>query len=109
MMLTMSKEIIVSKNKLRNYLAEIMTGNLLQMSEEDLFNRIRFEGITGMENADDNELFEMLKINFPEFKLTECVKTDKGHLYLEVKPEHKNNTDDITIDITRIIQMKMLA
>ena len=100
---------IVSKYKLRNFLAEKLTGNFLQINEEDLFNFIRYDGIKGLEQYDDEELFKTLKEAIPEFDLTHIDKKDNNNFYLQVKKEHMDNAKDIEVDITRIIQMKMLA
>ena len=100
---------IISKFKLKNYLAETLANNILHASEEKLFDLIRYDGIKGFENYSDRELLDMLTEMVPEFKLTNCEKYDNNSLFLSIKKEYEANADDIKIDITRIIQMKMLA
>jgi len=100
---------IISKHKLKNFLAEKITYNLLQASEKDVYSIIRYDGIKGFEQYNDEELYNLLKEIIPEFDLTECNKVDNNNFYLEIKNDHKNNINDIEVDIKRIIQMKMLA
>lgn len=99
----------ISKFKLRNFLADRVTQNLSQAQEKDLYEFIRYEGIKGLEDYSDKELFILLQESIPEFELIKVKKSDNNNYYLEVKAEHKENADDIEIDIKRIIQMKMLA
>lgn len=103
------KKISISKYKLRNFLAERATANILQADENDLFNVIRYDGIKGYEQIDEKELFEQLVNALPEFKLTEYIGTDNNHLFVSVKKDYDKSEDDILVDVTRIIQMKMLA
>lgn len=100
---------IISKYKLKNFLAEIVANNILQTNEEELFKIIRYDGIKGFEQYNDEELFNVLNDIIPEFRLTECVKIDNNNFHIGIKKEHAMNEEDIKIDITRIIQMKMLA
>ena len=99
----------ISKYKLKNYLAEKVANNLLQKEEEDLYQFIRYDGVKGFEQYTDDELFKMLQETIPEFNLVECTKTDNNNFYLKVRSDHDMSNNDIVIDITRIIQMKMLA
>ncbi len=100
---------IISKHKLKNFLAERVTNNLVQTSDEELYNYVRYDGIKGFEQYNDRELFSLLQETIPEFELVKIDKTDNNHYYLVVKSKHKSNADDIMIDIKRLIQMKMLA
>jgi len=100
---------VISKYKLKNFLAETVAANLLQTSEDKLFHLIRYDGIKGFEKYSDGELFVFLTETIPEFEFAECEKIDNNNFYLAVKKEHNNNAEDLKVDITRIIQMKMLA
>ena len=103
------KKLTISKYKLKNFLAERAVANILQAEKSEVFDLIRYDGITGFERTSDKELFKILIKSVPEFQLTECNETDNNHLFISVKKEYMKNEEDIIIDITRIIQTKMLA
>jgi hypothetical protein len=101
------KEILLSRNKIKNYLSENLTNQVLQMDEEHIFSLIRYEGIGGFNKISDNDLFVRLVENIPEFQLVRLISADQNHIIVSVKDEFANSEEDILIDITRIIQMKL--
>lgn len=102
------KEILLSRNKIKNYLSENLTAQVLQMDEEHIFSLIRYEGIGGFSKISDNDLFVRLVENIPEFQLIRLITADQNHIIVCVKDEFANSEEDILIDITRIIQMKLI-
>ena len=101
------KEILLSRNKIKNYMAENLTSQVLQMDEEHIFSLIRYEGIGGFNKISDNDLFVRLVENIPEFQLVRLISANQNHIIVSVKDEFANSEEDILIDITRIIQMKL--
>ena len=101
------KDILISKERVKDFLAKRLTFNVLQESEDNLFLIIRNEGLGGFNKMNDNELFENLLMAIPEFQLITLVKSDNSNLIAQVKPEYKETEEDILIDIHRIIQMKL--
>jgi len=101
------KEITLSRNKIKNFLAECLTHDIIQLDEEKIFSMIRYEGIGGFGKISDNDLFVRLVEIIPEFKLLQLVKADQNHLFVSLKEEYAEKEEEILIDITRIIQMKL--
>jgi len=101
------KEIILSRNKVKNFLAERLTGEIIQLNEEKIFSLIRYEGIGGFGKMSDNDLFVRLVEAIPEFQLIKLISTDQNNLVVSIKDEFAQTEEDILIDITRIIQMKL--
>jgi hypothetical protein len=101
------KEITLSRNKIKNFLAECLTHDVIQMDEEKIFSMIRYEGIGGFGKISDNDLFVRLVETIPEFKLLRLVNTDQNHIIVSLKDEYTEKEEEILIDITRIIQMKL--
>jgi hypothetical protein len=101
------KEILLSRNKIKNYLSERLTQKVLQTNEETIFSMIRYEGIGGFGKISDTDLFVQLVDSLPEFQLLQMINSDLNHIILTVKTDFENTEDDILIDITRIIQMKL--
>lgn len=101
------KEILLSRNKIKNYLSENLTSQVLQMDEERIFSLIRYEGLGGFSKISDNDLFVRLVETIPEFQLLKLVAADQNQIIVSVKDEYSSTEDDILIDITRIIQMKL--
>jgi len=101
------KEILLSRNKIKNYLSENLTSQVLQMDEERIFSLIRYEGLGGFSKISDNDLFVRLVETIPEFQLLRLVAADQNQIIVSVKDEYSSTEDDILIDITRIIQMKL--
>ncbi len=102
------KEIMLSRNKIKNFLSESLTQQVLQMNEERIFSLIRYEGIGGFGKTSDNDMFVMLVETIPEFRLLRLVNADDNHIIVSLKEEYADTEDDILIDITRIIQMKLV-
>ncbi len=101
------KEILLSRNKIKNFLSERLTAEVIQLDEEKIFSMIRYEGIGGFGKMSDNDLFVRLLEAIPEFKLIKLVSTDQNNILVSIKEEYAKNEDDILVDITRIIQMKL--
>lgn len=101
------KEILLSRNKIKNFLAERLTNEVIQLNEEKIFSLIRYEGIGGFGKISDNDLFVRLVEAIPEFQLIRLVNTDDNHLIVSIKEEFEKTEDEIMVDITRIIQMKL--
>lgn len=101
------KEVKISKDRVKDFLAERLTFNVLQESEDNLLLIIRNEGLGGFDKMDDNELFTNLITAIPEFQLLQLVGGDDENLLVSVKSDLKKTEDDILVDITRIIQMKL--
>ncbi len=101
------KEILLSRNKVKNFLSERLTQKVLQTNEETIFSMIRYEGIGGYAKLSDTDLFVQLVEALPEFQLLQLINSDQNHIIVSVKTEFENTEDDILIDITRIIQMKL--
>lgn len=101
------KEILLSRNKIKNHLSENLTNQVLQMNEERIFSLIRYEGIGGFSKISDNDLFVRLVEIIPEFQLVKLVAADQNQIIVSVKDEYAETEDEILIDLTRIIQMKL--
>lgn len=101
------KEILLSRNKIKNYLSEQLTSQVIQMNEERIFSLIRYEGIGGFGKISDNDLFVRLVESIPEFQLLKLVNADENHIIVSLKDEYSKTEDDILVDITRIIQTKL--
>ena len=101
------KKVNISKSNIKDYLAEKLAKSLLQTEENEVINHIRNEGIVGFEKMSDKELFDRLVSSIPEFELMEFISSDEDHLILSVKEEYNKGEEDILVDITRIIQMKL--
>ncbi len=101
------KEILLSRNRIKNYLAENITNQVLQMDEERIFSIIRYEGIGGFSKISDNDLYVRLVEFIPEFQLLRLVNADQNHVIVSVKDEYAETEDEILVDISRIIQLKL--
>lgn len=101
------KEISLSRNMIKNFLAEGLTQRVLQMNEETIFSMVRYEGVGGYAKISDNDLIVQLVEAIPEFQLLQLVNSDQNHIIVSLKPELEKNEVDILVDITRIIQMKL--
>ena len=101
------KKVNISKSNIKDYLAEKLAKSLLQTEENEVINYIRNEGIAGFGNMSDKELFDHLVSSLPEFELMDFISSDENQMILSVKEEYKKGEEDILVDITRIIQMKL--
>lgn len=101
------KEIALSRNKVKNFLAECLTHDVIQMDEEKIFSMVRYEGIGGFSKISDNDLFVRLVEKIPEFKLLRLVNADQNHILVSLKEEFNDTEEEILVDISRIIQMKL--
>jgi hypothetical protein len=101
------KEINLSRNKVKNFLSQQVTQQILQMNEERIFSLVRYEGIGGFGKMSDNDLFVLLVETIPEFQLLQLVRADDNQIILSIKSEYAKTEDDILVDITRIIQLKL--
>ena len=100
------EKVIIPKDRVKDFLAERLTSNILQADESTLFDILRYEGIGGFEKLNDDELFGNLQDAIPEFNLLHVAGNDKHNLILEVREENSANEKDILIDIRRVIQTK---
>jgi hypothetical protein len=101
------KEILLSRNKIKNFLSERLTQDVIQMDEEKIFSMVRYEGIGGFGKMSDNDIFVRIVEAVPEFQLLKLVNADQNNIILSIKDEYAATEDDILIDITRIIQLKL--
>ena len=101
------KEVLLSKNKVRNFLAERLTQEVLQLDEHRIYSWIRYEGIGGYKKISDGDLYVQLVEAIPEFQLLKIRSSDKDNLIVMVKEEYNDTEDEILVDIQRIIQMKL--
>ena len=101
------KEIKLSKVKVRNFLAERLTQQVLQLSEDQLFSLIRYEGIGGYEKMSEGVMFVQLVEALPEFKLLKLVDATETSIIVMLKEEYSKTEEEILVDIYRIIQMKL--
>ncbi len=99
------KSIQVSKNRVREYLAEKLAKNVLQSEISDLVLVLRFNALGGFEFLSDEDLFENLIVAIPELDLLQLAKSDDNYLYLGVKPQNKEEEDEIIIDIKKILHI----
>jgi hypothetical protein len=101
------KEILFSKNKVKNFLAERLTQQVLQLDEHKIYSQIRYEGIGGYNKISDGDLFVQLVEAIPEFRLIRILGSDEENLKATLKEEYAEKENEILIDIQRIIQMKL--
>ncbi|NVO10097.1 MAG: hypothetical protein HXX16_09070 [Bacteroidales bacterium] len=99
------KSIQISKNRIKEFLAEKLAKNVLQSEINDLILVLRFNALGGFEFLSDEDLLENLIAAFPELELVHLVKSDDNYLYLGVKPQHNEEEDNILIDIKKITQL----
>ncbi|NOU17122.1 MAG: hypothetical protein HOO91_06140 [Bacteroidales bacterium] len=99
------KSIQISKNRIKEFLAEKLAKNVLQSEISDLVLVLRFNALGGFEFLSDEDLLENLIAAFPELELVHLVKSDDNYLYLGVKPQNKDEEDNILIDIKKITQL----
>jgi hypothetical protein len=100
------KEIVLVKNKVRNFLAERLTQEVLQLDEHRIYSLIRYEGMGGFNKISDGDLFVKLVEAIPEFKLLRILKSDNDNLITVLKDEYLEKEDEILVDIIRVIQTK---
>jgi len=101
------KEIVLNKNKVKNFLADRLTKEVLQLEELRIFSLVRYEGIGGFNKMSDGDLFVKLVEAVPEFQLLRIVKAENDSITVCLKDEFENKETEILIDINRIIQMKL--
>lgn len=99
------KSIQISKNRVKEYLAEKLAKNVLQSEISDLVLVLRFNALGGFEFLSDEDLFENLIVALPELELVNLAKSDDNFLYLTVKPQNKEEEEDIIIDIQKAVQL----
>lgn len=99
------KSIQISKNRVKEYLAEKLAKNVLQSEISDLVLVLRYNALGGFEFLSDEDLFENLIVAMPELELVNLVKSDDNFLYLGVKPQNKDEEEAIIIDIQKILQI----
>ena len=99
------KSVQISKNRVREYLAEKLAKNVLQSEVSDLVLVLRYNALGGFEILSDEDLYENLLATLPELELVQLVKSDENYLYLGVTTQNKDDEDDILIDIKKITQV----
>ena len=72
------KEVLLSKNKIRNFLAERLTQQVLQLDEHRIYSWIRYEGIGGYKKISDGDLYVQLVEAIPEFQLLQIKSADNA-------------------------------
>jgi hypothetical protein len=101
------KEIFLIKNKVKDFLAERLTQEVLQLDEHRIYSLIRYEGMGGFSKISDGDLFVKLVEAIPEFKLLKILRSDVDNIIICLKDDYIDKEDDILVDINRIIQMKL--
>lgn len=101
------KEILIQKNKVKNFIAEKLTQQVLQLDEHKIYSLIRYEGLGGFNKISDGDLFVKLVELIPEFKLIKILRSDSENFVLILKDEFEEKEEEILVDINRIIQMKL--
>ncbi len=99
------KSIQISKNRVKEYLAEKLAKNILQSEVSDLVLVLRYNALGGFEILSDEDLFENLIAAFPELELVHIVKSDDNFIYLGVNPKNKKDEEGILVDIKKITQL----
>lgn len=95
----------LSKDTVKNFLANRIATNILNTPKDELVEIIRFGGMDGLENFTDEDLFDYLVASIPEFRVFRILRHDEHYLVLEIGKEHVNDTDNILTDIKRLIQL----
>jgi hypothetical protein len=101
------KEVCLVKNKVKNYLAEKLTQEVLQLDEHRIYSLIRYEGLGGLNKISDGDVFVKLVEALPEFQLLKIIRSDNENIVVCLKDEYSEREDEILVDIYRIIQMKL--
>gem|GEM_PF-305125 len=99
------KSVQISKNRVRNYLAEKLAKNVMQSDLNDLILVLRYNALGGFEFLNDEDLFENLLAALPELDLVRLVNADETYLYIGVKAENMDEEDDILNDLQKAIQV----
>jgi len=99
------KSIQISKNRVREYLAEKLAKNVLQSEVSDLVLVLRYNALGGFEFLSDEDLFENLIAANPELDLLMLAKSDEHFLYLGVKAQDVEEEEDILTDLRKAIQL----
>ncbi|MDX9770527.1 MAG: hypothetical protein RBT19_09190 [Tenuifilaceae bacterium] len=95
----------ISKNRVRDFLAEKLAKSIIQSELDDLVSVLRYNALGGYERLDDFDLFENLVAALPELELVFLAETDEHYLHIAVKPDYKNEEDAILVDIRKVIQV----
>lgn len=99
------KSIQISKNRVREYLAEKLAKNVLQSEISDLVLVLRYNALGGFEFLSDEDLFENLIASNPELELLVLAKSDEHYLYLGVRSQDAEDEEDILIDLRKAVQL----
>lgn len=99
------KTLKISKNRIRDFLAEKLAKSIIQSELEDLVTVLRHNALGGFEHLDDFDLFENLVAALPEMELVFLAETDDHFLYVAVKPDYKDEEDAIIVDMRKVIQI----
>lgn len=99
------KTLSISKNRVRDYLAEKLAKNILNADIEDLILVLRYDAVGGFEFLSDEDLFEYLAASLPELSCVELTGSDANVLQLVVKHEYADEEDEILSDLRQTIQI----
>jgi hypothetical protein len=99
------KIIQISKNRIREYLAERLANRLLQSEVSDLVLVFRYNALGGFEFLSDSDLFEYLVSIHPELDLLMLTKSDELYLYLGVKSQNIQDEEFILNDLRKVIHL----
>lgn len=97
--------ITISKNRVRDYLAERLARRVLQTDVNDLILVLRFTPLGGLEYLSDEDLLEQLISVHPELNLMTIVGSNGDTLKLSVREENAAEEADILVDVKRIFQV----
>ncbi len=95
----------ISKNRVRDFLAEKLARSIIQSELDDLVSVLRYNALGGYERLDDFDLFENLVAALPELELVFMAETDEHYFYIAVKPDYKNEEEAILVDMRKVIQV----
>jgi len=99
------KTLQISKNRVRDYLADRLARNIAKSELEDLVTVLRYNSLGGFEYLDDFDLFENLVAAFPELELVFLANVDEHNLIVAVKPEYMEEEESIMVDVRKVIQV----
>lgn len=99
------KNLAISKNRVRGYLAEKLATNIINADIEDLILVLRYNALGGFEFLSDEDLFETYAATIPELSFVEITSSDENNIYLSVKKDYADEENSILVDIQRITQI----
>ncbi|MBN1989860.1 MAG: hypothetical protein JW783_10725 [Bacteroidales bacterium] len=97
--------VTISKNRVRDYLAERLARRVLQTDVNDLILVLRFTPLGGLEFLSDEDLLEQLISVHPELSLMTIAGSSDDILQISVRSENAADEADILVDVKRIFQV----